>query len=428
MTDSLITEYSPLTLRADLGQGRLPATRVLEIGLALTEALSHLHTNGLVHRDVKPSNVIFVNGRPKLADIGLVTDAGDTRSIVGTEGYLAPEGPGTPQADLFALGKVLYEAATGLDRRQFPQLPPDLRDWPDARLVFELNEIILKACATDPSQRYATAEAMLADLDRLQEGKSVRRAHQVERRWRVVRRGAGWLAVAAVVLTLIVLAGRVRTPPVNQAIEKRSADEVANGFYKLGRHYFEKNTGNDFETAAANFERAIGADPRFAQAYASLALTYSWSTDGWSDNCWKLLPKAKDPALKALELDDSLGDPHIALGWINVMLEWNWKVAEQEFRRATRSQSFRRHRIPFLCGVPKGDGANQRIAQGNDSGPRAGRRFSAYQPALYGPVNRGAPLRRSNQSIGPGNRDGTERSHTPTRVPYPRFVRAGKIR
>src|SRR5436309_11311654 len=147
--------YSPHTLRSDLEHGRLPAARVLEIGLALTEALAHLHGKDLVHRDIKPSNIIFVGGRPKLADIGLVTDAGDARSIVGTEGYLAPEGPGTPQADIFALGKVLYEATTGLDRRQFPQLPPDLRAWPDAALVFELNEILLKACAADPRQRYA---------------------------------------------------------------------------------------------------------------------------------------------------------------------------------------------------------------------------------------------------------------------------------
>ncbi len=107
--------YLAHTLRADLEKGRLPASRVLEIGLALSEALLHLHGNGLVHRDVKPSNVIFVNGRPKLADIGLVTDASDQCSIVGTEGYLPPEGPGTPQADIFALGKVLYEAATGLE-------------------------------------------------------------------------------------------------------------------------------------------------------------------------------------------------------------------------------------------------------------------------------------------------------------------------
>jgi len=87
-----VSSYKAHTLRADLENGRLPAARVLEIALALTEALAHLHANGLIHRDIKPSNIIFVGGRPKLADIGLVTDSSNTRSIVGTESYLAPEG------------------------------------------------------------------------------------------------------------------------------------------------------------------------------------------------------------------------------------------------------------------------------------------------------------------------------------------------
>src|SRR5439155_6095330 len=94
------------------------------------------------------------------------------RSIVGTEGYLAPEGPGTPQADLYALGKVLYEAATELDRRQFPDLPPDLKSWPDARGVLELNEVLLKACARDAHQRYQSAAEMRDDLALLQRGQS----------------------------------------------------------------------------------------------------------------------------------------------------------------------------------------------------------------------------------------------------------------
>src|SRR5215813_14969341 len=132
--------YTPHTLRADLAHGRLPAAQVLELGLALTEALAHLHEHGLVHRDIKPSNIIFVNGRPKLADIGLVTDASDACSIVGTEGYLPLEGPGKPQADIFALGKVLYEASAGMDRRRFPDLPADMKDWPkpEAKLALEL--------------------------------------------------------------------------------------------------------------------------------------------------------------------------------------------------------------------------------------------------------------------------------------------------
>ena len=83
--------------------------------------------------------MIFVKGRPKLADIGLVTDASDQCSIVGTEGYLPPEGPGTPQADIFSQGKVLYEISTGQDRRAFPDLPPQVKEWADSGAVLELN-------------------------------------------------------------------------------------------------------------------------------------------------------------------------------------------------------------------------------------------------------------------------------------------------
>ena len=54
----------------------------MQIGLSLATALAHLHEQGLVHRDIKPSNIIFVKGVAKLGDIGLVTEAGDTQSIV----------------------------------------------------------------------------------------------------------------------------------------------------------------------------------------------------------------------------------------------------------------------------------------------------------------------------------------------------------
>ena len=62
---------------------------------------------------------------PKLADIGLVTGAGEACSLVGTEGYMAPEGPGTAKADLYSLGKVLYEISMGRKGQAFPELPPD---------------------------------------------------------------------------------------------------------------------------------------------------------------------------------------------------------------------------------------------------------------------------------------------------------------
>ena len=102
-------DYRPRTLRSDLARHqRLAPAEAAQFTLRLARALGFLHDQGLVHRDIKPSNVIFVDGQPKLADIGLVTNVGGSRSFVGTEGFIPPEGPGTPQADLYARGKLLY--------------------------------------------------------------------------------------------------------------------------------------------------------------------------------------------------------------------------------------------------------------------------------------------------------------------------------
>jgi serine/threonine protein kinase len=261
--------YSPHTLRADLEKGRLPAAKVLEIGLALSEALSHLHSNGLVHRDVKPSNVIFVNGRPKLADIGLVTDASDQCSIVGTEGYLPPEGPGTPQADIFALGKVLYEAATGLDRREFPKLPDDLRSWPDAKPVFELNEIILKACAQDSKARYQTCGELHTDLALLEQGKSVRQKRTRQQR----------LAVAKKVLIMVAVLGVLATGAIilwrqSRVTRPLSSNPQAEALYQQAVYEFQSGSIDRIKLANTNLAEAVKLDPRFVAAYYKMSETY----------------------------------------------------------------------------------------------------------------------------------------------------------
>ena len=117
--------YDPKTLGREVAlRGRLPFKECLALSLSLTSGLSHLHKHGLIHRDVKPANIIFVNGISKIADIGLVADVGASRSFVGTEGFIPPEGPGTVQADIYSLGKVLYEISTGKDRKNFPEVRP----------------------------------------------------------------------------------------------------------------------------------------------------------------------------------------------------------------------------------------------------------------------------------------------------------------
>jgi serine/threonine protein kinase len=164
--------YSPKTLSTELElRGMLPPKECLRLALALTLALDHLHQQKLIHRDIKPANIIYVNDQPKFADIGLVTDIrGDGRDVsyLGTEGYLAPEGPGTASADVFALGKVLYEACMGRDRCLFPEIPTAVLEAPSESLVRQLNHVIFKACEMAANERYQTAAEMHEDLKKLE--------------------------------------------------------------------------------------------------------------------------------------------------------------------------------------------------------------------------------------------------------------------
>jgi len=144
---------------------RLPVRECIRIGLALAEALEFLHRQGLTHRDIKPQNIIFVNGQPKLADLGLITEIRpphQERTLVGTPGYMPPppERPGTPQADLYALGMVLYVLGTGRAAAFFPELATTLVEGGAPGDFFPLNAVILKACQPDPLQRYASAAEM----------------------------------------------------------------------------------------------------------------------------------------------------------------------------------------------------------------------------------------------------------------------------
>lgn len=161
-----LASYTPRTVTSDMrAQGRLNLHFCREAGMYLADALAYMHNHGLTHRDIKPSNIIFVGGMCKLADIGLVAASGE-RTFVGTEGFVPPEGPGTPQADIYSLGKVLYEMSSGNDRMEFPEVPTNLRDdeW---EFWMDLNRVICRACAPDLNERYANATLLMEALQAL---------------------------------------------------------------------------------------------------------------------------------------------------------------------------------------------------------------------------------------------------------------------
>lgn len=171
-------DYEARTLRSDIlrssGQG-LGVDFCIEVGLSLARALKHLHGAGLAHRDVKPANVIFVNGKAKLADIGLVAVRGQ-RTFVGTEGFVPPEGPGSSQADMYSLGKVLYEALTGKDRLDFPELPDELPSGQDRKRWLAFNQVICEVCDPHLSRRtISTAGELVSALEQFEQGRLGRR-------------------------------------------------------------------------------------------------------------------------------------------------------------------------------------------------------------------------------------------------------------
>jgi tetratricopeptide (TPR) repeat protein len=123
-------------------------------------------------------------------------------SFVGTEGFIPPEGPNSPQADLYALGKVLYEASMGRDRDQFPEPLTALGLDSQSKALMELNAVLIKACAREPKLRYQRAEEMNADLALLHSGESVRDKHALAKRLRLMTR-VGVLTIAILFLAVI---------------------------------------------------------------------------------------------------------------------------------------------------------------------------------------------------------------------------------
>jgi serine/threonine protein kinase/formylglycine-generating enzyme required for sulfatase activity len=218
-----LATYVPRTLSTDFKRhGRLDLAFCQEAGIFLADALGYMHSYGLTHRDIKPSNIIFVDGVCKLADIGLVAMHGE-HSFVGTEGFVPPEGPGSFAADIYSLGKVLYEISSGNDRMEFPAIPDDLgpEEW---KLWREWNAVICKACAPDLKDRFTNA----ADFAEALRNVGVVRPLPLARRlWR-----GGWkLALSSIIVgSVLAVAKRERAWSYTiQAPEAKilSSEEIA---------------------------------------------------------------------------------------------------------------------------------------------------------------------------------------------------------
>lgn len=328
--------YAPKTLRSEIHRcGRIPMDRCLEIGSQLAQALQHLHDQALVHRDMKPSNVVFAGGIPKLADVGLVTSLGETRSFVGTDGYVPPEGPGTPGADLFSLGRVLYRMATGKDPGDYPD-PLIIEDDPVLQdRWFELSAVIHRACDPDPPRRYQSASDMTADLFRVQRGFSVRRRQRWMARGRLLRRAAvGVATIVAAGWFLIPLTDwRPASPPPDRMDdESYPPDPVALALYEEAANH-HPYTRAGVAQGIPLLQEAIRVDPQFIDPYIRAAHYYLQAS------AFYLRPRialgnVRQYAEAALRIDPDHAEALVLLAKAPWKLDYDLRSAEAILRQA----------------------------------------------------------------------------------------------
>jgi serine/threonine protein kinase/WD40 repeat protein/lipoprotein NlpI len=197
---------------------------VARLGVQVAEALEYAHRQGILHRDIKPSNLLLdPQGTVWVTDFGLAKTEGTDEltspgDIVGTLRYMAPErfrGQSEPRSDVYSLGLTLYELLTlrpafaESDRAQMIERVLHEKPAPprklDRHIPRDLETVVLKAMAKEPSDRYVSAEALAEDLRRFLADRPIhaRRASVAERSWRWCRRNPVIATLGASVLVLL---------------------------------------------------------------------------------------------------------------------------------------------------------------------------------------------------------------------------------
>ena len=432
--------------------GQLAVETVLRIARQVGEGLAEAHRLGVVHRDLKPGNIMIDReGNARIMDFGIARSikgrgitGGDV--IIGTPEYMSPEqvdGKELDQrSDIYSLGIIIYEMATGRvpfegitpfsiavkHKLDFPPPPKSL----NSRIPEGLNLLILTCLEKDREKRFKNAEAFLQELGRIGEAEPetaqvpawkksiavlpfksmsadpeqeyfceglaeelintltkiqdlrvVARTsafsfkgrdidiREIGKKLNVetvlegsVRKSGSRLRIMAQLINVadgyhlwserfdremedvfaiqdeisLAIAGRLKLQLLGEEKEnviRRYTENIeAYNLYLKGIYWRRMLQPDRVHNSIEYFKQAIEKDPGFALAYAGLAYAYQILSFYAAAPSKEYYPKAKQAALKALELDDRLAEAHESLGVITGYQEWDWKNAEREYLRA----------------------------------------------------------------------------------------------
>ncbi len=312
--------------------------------------MQHSHDMGMVHRDLKPDNLMLTaGGQIKILDFGLARFASqsveelDTATLLGSIDYMAPEQAADPhsagaQADIYSLGCTLYFLLTG--HPPFPTGSPSQRLSAHAEIAPSCPEglppglwpVLERMLAKRPADRFQQPREIAAALQPWSAGNAPVRHDATEnpaRREARQLRPRSWPALAGSIALLLLAGTCFLLAGGSPTIPARAQRLLEQAEFQLGQRN-ETSTTN----AIDRLHQAIAAAPGLAPPHVALSNAYNLQGDyGWAmpDD---VFPLAKASALRALELDSHSASAHLALAFAMHAYECDAAQAEQEFRRA----------------------------------------------------------------------------------------------
>ena len=289
--------YDGETLKAKVQRGQMPVDDVISIATQLGSALVAAHSAGIIHRDVKPANVIVTpSGTVKLLDFGiaqLMTEGESEQTTAGTVPYMSPEQTGNAKVDartdLWSLGVVMYELLSGkrpfraedddglVESIRSDDVTPIISLRPDVPAA--LANTIERCLRKSPADRYSSAEEFCA------------------------------------------------------ALREQTNNPEAYALYLQGRYAWGERTRPGLEQALAYFRGALDRDPSFARAHASMAEAYvNMSNFGYMGTA-EALARADVSANRAISLDASLAEAYTTRGFVSAS-RGAYSDAERDFAKA----------------------------------------------------------------------------------------------
>lgn len=245
-TDASSKSYRPKTLAKVIeGEKALPLKECVKLGIALAKGLAVLQRHHLLHRDIKPGNVIYIGGKPVLSDPGLLVEEAQATSLVGTPGYVPPEKFTDSTSDIYSLGLTLKATSFGRRVEDLDKGPAQEADA-GARFFPAWWRILNKATDPDTSRRYRSAKALLKDLLALRRKIAIASFAKSQTAKTVYALAA--LCIAAVAAASIIAIEQIKNA-ANQANE--NAVQAKNGIVKQSAEIAEaKKTVSAFDGMA----------------------------------------------------------------------------------------------------------------------------------------------------------------------------------